>query len=79
MDKPTRSDIIIAEEILAKPMFKPKTLIVRAIAAIFIAGPEIRKVTAGPKPAPLFLIPANDGKIVHEQTAKIKPETEATE
>ena len=79
MDKPTRIDKMTAKEILAKPICKPKTLIVRNIAAIFIAGPEKRKVIAGPKPAPLFLIPANKGRIVHEQTAKIEPETEAIE
>ena len=47
------------------------------MAAIFMAGPENKKVTAGPRPAPLFLIDANKGSIVQEQTASIEPETEA--
>jgi hypothetical protein len=45
---------------------------------MLIAGPANKNVIAGPKPAPLFLIPANKGKIVQEQTANIAPETEAT-
>ena len=51
----------------------PNTLIVRNIAAILIAGPEKRNVIAGPSPAPLFLIPANNGRIVQLQTASIAP------
>jgi hypothetical protein len=33
---------------------------------------------AGPIPAPLFLIPAKRGRIVHEHTARIAPDTDAT-
>jgi hypothetical protein len=44
-----------------------------------MAGPEKRNVIAGPSPAPFLLIPVNNGRIVHEQTARIAPETAATE
>lgn len=67
----------MADMILAKPIFNPNTEMVKKIAATFIAGPEKRKVTAGPSPAPLFLMPANKGNIVQEQTAKMPPEIEA--
>ena len=76
---PTISDRPTAEITLAKPIENPKTLNVRKIAAIFIAGPENKKVIAGPRPAPLFLIDANNGKIVQEQTASIEPDIEAIE
>lgn len=49
------------------------------MAAIFIAGPENKKVMAGPNPAPLFLIDANRGRMVQEHTARMDPETEAIE
>ena len=55
----------------------PRTLIVKNMAAMLIAGPAKRNVIAGPSPAPRFLIPANKGSIVHEQTARIAPETDA--
>ena len=55
---------MIAAVILARPICIPNTLIVRNMAATFIAGPEKRNVIAGPRPAPIFLIPANKGSIV---------------
>ena len=48
------------------------------IAKIFIAGPEYKNAIAGPRPAPLLCIPENKGRTVHEQTARIVPETDAT-
>ena len=48
------------------------------MARILIAGPEYKKAIAGPRPAPLFLIPAKRGSIVQEHTASIAPETDAT-
>jgi hypothetical protein len=48
------------------------------IAKTFIAGPEYKKATAGPRPAPLLYIPEKSGRTVHEQTARIVPETDAT-
>ncbi len=63
--------------ILAIPIWNQSTDIVRKIAAIFIAGPANKNVTAGPSPAHLFLIHAKRGSIVQEHTAKIIPDTEA--
>lgn len=34
---------------------------------------------AGPRPAPRWYMPMNKGRIVQEHTARIEPETEATE
>jgi hypothetical protein len=48
------------------------------IAIRFMAGPEKRNAVAGPIPAPLFCIPANIGKIVQLQTARIVPDVAAT-
>jgi len=45
-------DIPTAPIIRAIPILKPKTLAVRIIAKIFIAGPENKNVVAGPIPAP---------------------------
>ena len=59
------------QELNDKVTFCPKTDVKGLIT-------ENKKVIAGPNPAPLFLIPANNGNIVQEQTAKIAPETEAT-
>lgn len=72
-------DNSMAKKILANPILNPKTDNVKNIAAMFMAGPEKRKVIAGPSPAPLFLMLANKGKIVHEQTASIAPDIEANE
>ena len=55
----------------------PITLQVRAMARIFVAGAVYRKATAGPSPAPFFLIPAKRGRTVQEQTARRRPETTA--
>src|SRR4030043_1035653 len=63
----------------ATPISKPRMRAVSIIASILIAGPEYKKAIAGPSPAPLLCILENNGKIVHEQTARIEPETEATE
>lgn len=68
----------IAPIALASPNSQPSILAVRIIARTFIAGPEYRKAIAGPRPAPLWYIPKNRGRTVHEHTAKIVPETEAT-
>ena len=43
-----------------------------------MAGPEYRKAMAGPSPAPRLCIPEKSGITVHEQTARIVPETAAT-
>src|SRR4030065_1501132 len=63
---------------LATPISNPRILAVSIIARIFIAGPEYKNAIAGPSPAPLLCILEKSGRIVHEQTASIVPETEAT-
>ena len=63
---------------LAIPISNPRTLAVSTIASTFMAGPEYRNAIAGPKPAPRFQMPANNGNTVQEQTARMVPETEAT-
>jgi len=45
---------------LTKDNSHPRTVPVRNIAAIFIAGPAYKNAVAGPIPAPLFQIPANN-------------------
>ena len=50
---------------------------VRMIDKILIAGPEYRNAMAGPNPAPRLYMPVNNGRMVHEHTAKILPETAA--
>ena len=69
----------MAPIVLATPISKPSILAVRIIARILIAGPEYKKAIAGPKPAPRLCMLENNGKIVHEHTASIVPETAATE
>jgi len=71
---PAIIEIIIENKILAIPILYPSTCIVKKIDATLIAGPAYRKVIAGPRPEPLSLIPANIGKIVHEQTARTIPD-----
>ncbi len=69
----------IAPIALARPNFQPNTLAVNTIARTLIAGPEYKNAVAGPMPAPLVYIPANRGSTVQEHTARMVPETEATQ
>jgi hypothetical protein len=62
----------------ATPISKPSIRAVRIIASILIAGPEYKNAIAGPRPAPLLCMLENSGRIVHEHTARIVPETDAT-
>lgn len=71
------TDNIIAPKTLTNPISTPIRLNVNVIANMLIAGPAKRNVTAGPIPAPFFLILANIGSTEHEHTAKIAPETDA--
>jgi len=70
--------MLTAATALAIPRSSPKTLAVRMIAMRLMAGPEKRNAVAGPIPAPLFSIPANMGRIVQLQTARIVPDVAAT-
>ncbi|GAH93042.1 unnamed protein product, partial [marine sediment metagenome] len=65
---------ISLEMAISHPIIVP----VRVIASMLIDGPTKRNVIAGPRPAPLFLIPAKSGSIVQEQTAINRPLIEAT-
>ncbi len=69
---------IIALVILTIPISIPKTLMVKNIAAMLIAGPANKNVIAGPSPAPFLLILANKGNIVQEHTASKIPDVDAT-
>jgi hypothetical protein len=51
---PITIDINIALNALAIPSPMPSTLAVKVIAKMLIAGPEYRKVVAGPMPPPLL-------------------------
>jgi len=59
--------------ILPTTNFQDSKLKVKIIAAGLIAGVAKRKVMAGPKPAPLFLMAANKGIIEQEQTESRGP------
>ena len=78
MIRPMTIAMLTAATALAMPRSRPRTRAVRMIAMRLMAGPEKRKAVAGPIPAPLFSIPANMGRIVQLQTAKIVPEVAAT-
>jgi len=62
----------------ATPNSNPSTRAVSTTASTLIAGPEYRKAVAGPNPAPRIQMPPNSGSTVHEHTARIAPETDAT-
>jgi len=62
---------------LAAPRLNPKMFAVYIIASILMAGPEYKKVVAGPMPAPRLYIPAKTGKMVQLHTASTVPETDA--
>lgn len=49
------------------------------MARRLIAGPEYKKVVAGPIPAPIVYIPEKRGKMVQLHTARTVPEIEAIE
>ncbi len=47
------------------------------IARMLMAGPAKRNVVAGPMPLPFLRMPANIGRMVQLQTARIVPDTDA--
>jgi hypothetical protein len=49
------------------------------MASTLTAGPEYKKAVAGPIPAPRVVMLAKSGSTVQEQTARMEPETDATE
>ena len=67
-----------APNALANPISQPRIFAVRMMAKALIAGPEYKNAVAGPRPAPIRQIPENKGNTVHEHTARIVPETDAT-
>ena len=78
MASPMITEKLTAPTTRAIPMSIPKMRAVRMIDKILIAGPEYRNAMAGPNPAPRLYMLVNNGRIVHEHTAKMPPETAAT-
>jgi len=62
----------------ATPISNPRIRAVKIMAKMLIAGPEYKNAIAGPIPAPRLCMLENRGKMVHEQTARMVPETAAT-
>ncbi|VVB68856.1 Uncharacterised protein [uncultured archaeon] len=78
MIRPMTTAIKIAATALAMPRSRPSTRAVRTMASRLMAGPENKKAVAGPMPAPFFSMPANMGRMVQLQTARMVPEVAAT-
>jgi hypothetical protein len=67
----------IENPILEKATSQPIKLPVYSTATMFVAGAVYKNAIAGPKPAPPFLIPANNGITVQEHVANNNPDAMA--
>lgn len=70
---------ITAQIARARSSYQPSLLAVNVMARTLMAVPEYKNAVAGPIPAPRVYIPSKRGNTVHEHTARIVPETDATE
>ena len=78
MARPMRMEKATAPMTRAMPISSPSTRAVRMMARMLMAGPEYRKATAGPSPAPRLWMLENKGRMVQLHTANMVPDTEAT-